>query len=558
MTTSPLPSRPLAVPADVTGIEDLDRVATAERLREVTGRLRALEAEQLALTAHWADLHAPAADQELDGTKDQVTGERFLPAGPSGMLVSEFAATTVGAVIGVGSWAAGSLIDDALSLRHRHPVLDRLVRSGRVPVWQARRVATAAARAGLSDEDAREVDRQTARDFARLPFPRAIKVLEAALLRAPSSTAAAQQREAAQRSYVRAYRSNDAGMKVLVTQMGAAGIIRLEAMVTLIADRLLARGDTRPVDVRRAAALLLLANPAAACLLLAGHEAEPQPAPAGAATFTPSDTSHLDDSPPEADEPGEPGAFGSWEVREDRAWPFTFPRQVDLARPEGEGEVSGVVAAALAVGDALRDLGGRLGPRLWDRLRPRSVIYLHGWHGGDGQAPVGDVLRGQGIDDPLLADVVREWVAHDRVEVRPVLDTTTHLAADAYEVPPPIREQVRLLHPFEEFPHGRQASATCDLDHLDPYRPGGPPGQSSTANLSPLGRRHHRTKTHSAWAVHPVVDAPGDRIGALWRAPTGHWFRVDHLGTFDLGRPRTGVEARFADVVHQHLVRVIA
>src|SRR5690349_6516936 len=101
----------LAQPADVWGIEDLDRDVTADRLRDVTGRIRALEAEQQALVAHWADLHAPGPEAELTGGKDAVTGERFMPAGPSGMVVSEFAAPTLGALIGVGSRAAGSAID---------------------------------------------------------------------------------------------------------------------------------------------------------------------------------------------------------------------------------------------------------------------------------------------------------------------------------------------------------------------------------------------------------------------------------------------------------------
>jgi hypothetical protein len=567
----------LAQPADLAGIEDLDRAGTGERLRDVTGRIRALEAEQQALVAHWADLHAPGPEVDLSGHADTVTGERFLPAGPVGMRVSEFAAPTLGALIGVGSRAAGSMIDDALSQRHRHPRLEGLVRTGKVPVWLARRVVSATTRAELSDDDAVAVDAATAADFARLPVPRAMTALEAALLRAPSSTLAARQAEAQGRKVARVYRSNDAGMKTFVAQLSASEIIRMDAMVTHLADHLLVMGDTRGVDVRRATALfLLVGDPAQACLLLAGHPAPAAPAAATTperteateasevsevtaatpATCVASDASHLDDAAPEPDEPhtterpGGPGAYGSWEFREDRAWPFTFGRQLDLFRPNDHGdhgsEATFVLAAARAVGEALHDLGTRLGATFWDRLRPRSVLYLHGWHAPPDagsppheRSPVGDLVRAEGIDGPLLADTVREWLRHDRVKVVPVIDTNAYLAADAYEVPPQVRESVRLRHPFEEFPHGRQASATCDLDHLRTYdhRPTGPPGQSNTDNLQPLGRRHHRTKTHSTWQVHPVHHGEGLRIGSLWRAPTGHWFLVDHLGTHDLGRP---------------------
>ena len=548
-----------AQPADVHGIAELDLDGASDRLRDLTGQIRALEAERMAVVAHWADLHAPSPEAELSGGKDAVTGERFLPAGPDGMVVSEFAAPTLGALIGVGSWAAASLIDDALNLRHRHPRLDALVKAGKVAVWQGRRVATATAKAELTDDDARLVDVATAADFARLPFDRAMEILEAELLRAASSTLAEQQRRAQEKKFARAYRSNDAGMKTFVAQLTAAEIARVDAMVTHLADRLLAMGDTRPVDVRRAVAFLMLADPASACMLLAGYaapdaEAESLDAVEVAevaddpATFVASDASHLDDAAPEPDEPpvpdrpNGPGAYGSWEFREDRAWPFTFGRQLDLFCPDREDDdrqesgTAFVVAAARAVGEALHALGAELGHKLWDRLRPRSVLYLHGWHepGADGQ--VGGVIRSE-VGGPLLAETAREWLRHDRVTVVPVVDTTDYLAADAYEVPAHIRESVRLRHPFEQFPHGRQASSTCDLDHLRPFQVGGPPGQSNTANLQPLGRRHHRTKTHSQWQVHVLEQGEGLRVGSLWRAPTGHWFLVDHLGTHDLGRP---------------------
>ncbi|MDR7362546.1 hypothetical protein [Nocardioides marmoribigeumensis] len=224
-----------------------------------------------------------------------------------GMVVSEFAAPTLGALIGVGSWAAGSQIDDALNLRHRHPRLDALVKAGKVPVWQARRVATATAKAEVDDDDARAVDAATAADLAR------------------------------------------------------------------------------------------------------------------------------------------------------------------FAVPPGDGGRGGGVAAGAVLDD------------------------------GAAAAP----------------------------------------GPDSYDVPAHIRESVRLRHPVEQFPHGRQASPTCDLDHLRTYdhRPTGPPGQSNTANLHPLGRRHHRTKTHGHWQTHPLTDEQALLTGSLWRAPTGHWFLVDHLGTHDLGRP---------------------
>ncbi|MGK2874489.1 MAG: HNH endonuclease signature motif containing protein, partial [Nocardioides sp.] len=54
----------------------------------------------------------------------------------------------------------------------------------------------------------------------------------------------------------------------------------------------------------------------------------------------------------------------------------------------------------------------------------------------------------------------------------------------------------------------------CDLDHVVPYDPDGPPGQTSTTNLRPLCRTHHRVKTHTGWT-------PTDTDTLTWTSPRG-------------------------------------
>ena len=90
-----------------------------------------------------------------------------------------------------------------------------------------------------------------------------------------------------------------------------------------------------------------------------------------------------------------------------------------------------------------------------------------------------------------------------------------------------IRERVKLTHPVEQFPYGtRETTNNTDLDHIQPFKPNRPPGQTSTANLAPLGRTSHRVKTHSGWQVQRLDD------GALeWTTRYGYKFRVDHTGT---------------------------
>jgi hypothetical protein len=137
------------------------------------------------------------------------------------------------------------------------------------------------------------------------------------------------------------------------------------------------------------------------------------------------------------------------------------------------------------------------------------------------------VLRAEGIG-PLLADQLTELVGHGPYTVKPVIDLNDAVSVDAYEIPTRIRERVRLIHPVELFPYGtRETHRAIDLDHIEPYDPYGPPGQTSTRNLAPLSRFAHRVKTHApGWNVHRV-----DAKTLEWTTPHGFTFQVDPTGT---------------------------
>ncbi|TCO13461.1 hypothetical protein EV652_1261, partial [Kribbella steppae] len=125
-------------------------------------------------------------------------------------------------------------------------------------------------------------------------------------------------------------------------------------------------------------------------------------------------------------------------------------------------------------------------------------------------------------------DQLTELVGHGPYTVKPVIDLNDAISVDAYEIPDRIRERIKLAHPVELFPYGnRETSPTIDLDHIQPYDPLGPPGQTSTANLAPLGRFSHRVKTHGrGWNVRRV-----DRKTVEWTTPHGFTFHVTPTGT---------------------------
>jgi 5-methylcytosine-specific restriction endonuclease McrA len=139
----------------------------------------------------------------------------------------------------------------------------------------------------------------------------------------------------------------------------------------------------------------------------------------------------------------------------------------------------------------------------------------------------------------LTADAIREWCGTPgtQVIVKPVIDLTDTVAVDSYEVPDRIAARVKLARTTCSFPHCRRPAENADLDHTIEYVPldeGGPPGQTSTANLAPLCRHDHRAKTHPSpagrpWAVRGL--SPGHW---LWTSPHGQHHLVHPDGTTDL------------------------
>ena len=60
-----------------------------------------------------------------------------------------------------------------------------------------------------------------------------------------------------------------------------------------------------------------------------------------------------------------------------------------------------------------------------------------------------------------------------------------------------MREQAVLTNATCVYPHCSRPSRSADLDHLENFD-----GHNTTsANLAPLCRRHHRYKTHAGWTV---------------------------------------------------------
>jgi hypothetical protein len=296
--------------------------------------------------------------------------------------------------------------------------------------------------------------------------------------------------------FVRTGRSTEYGTATIFARARAGDAIFFMAMCDRIAQILRLRGEVarmtagateeivdadRAMDVLRAEAIGILARPAQALALLAWAERH-----------------HAD---PATDEPADDAA--------------------DKPAPEP---------------------GVRPGVGL---VRSQATLYLHlsedTFRGRD-RGPV----RVEGVGAITVEQAI-DWLRHCHVTIRPVIDLNANRSVDGYQGSSVIRETVRLRFPVEVFPWGTCPSRYADLDHTHPYAPradsgggddagdgagdgGGAPGQTCPDNLGPLGRHHHRVKTHGGWQCLQT-----SRGVFYWRTPHGHWVRVDGSGTHYLG-----------------------
>jgi hypothetical protein len=465
-------------------------------------------ASRFAWVARWADLHEPEILVRREGGHVEARRRQAWQVDTDGIpAVTTAGVVQLGMLLQTSTRSAECLLRDVLEIRHRLPRTWHGVMTGNVEDWKARQVAKSTRH--LKEEHARWVDEQLGDVLATLPWGRALAVVEGKVIAADPATHEARLTEDEAKRFVSTRRrSNVHGLRTMIARGTAGDISRLEAMVSHIASAMLAAGDEDVLDTRRAKALALLANPALACVFLAGMKTT--------APLT-SDSGQAE-TPPQLPSRDERDA----------------QQQVEQEPAVQESVAQAPSAAELAqeFGRVLREMGAV------DKLRPRTVLYIHLSEAAVEGVRAAQVAR---VEDPVAAgpisiDQLREWLKNDRIIVKPVIDPFEAVPVDCYEIPTRLHEAQSLLTPFEVFPYGTQPARQADDDHTIPYVPpdeGGPPGQTAIGNLGPLGRRHHLAKTFSGFTVHQPV--PGLYY---WRTPTGWWYQVDHRGTRPLGRDR--------------------
>jgi hypothetical protein len=444
--------------------------------------VRDVDAAAVLASARRARAAANAAETQVLVERGRDTG---IPiAGPGAPLVSEFAVAEFAAALGLSAGSGRTLVGQALELAHRLPRLWAKVTTGALAPWRARRIAEDTL--FLSAEAAGWVDAQVA-PFAHKTGPaQTQRLVETAIARFMPDLATAQRERAAEGRYftIDHDQVSFAGTSRVHGELDLADALDLHDAITTGAAQLAQLGCTDSLDVRRAAAVGMLAR---------GDQ--------------PLDLQTLDLGVSTGPTTG--GATGS-------------TAEGSTGSTSGRGRRGGRRGREVVLYVHLSEAALRSGP---------------GTPGAAGAGGLPVELENAG-GQLITAGQVAAWCGRpdtDQITVKPVIDLHQPHAVDAYAVPEAVAEPVRLRDKTCVFPWCHRPARGCDLDHRVPYvdpDDGGPPGQTSTSNIAPLCRLHHRMKTHGGWTY--TMDAPGTY---LWRSPHGYTWRRDHTGTTDLTPP---------------------
>ena len=455
-----------------TALLDLDAKALLAAATEAERASRLAEVRKLELLSAWAAIHRTDPTEGPDGRIARRVGNVLRQVGGEGTPgVQDFCLGEIALARGAGVTATSNMLADVLDLEHRLPLTWAVTRRGECEVWVARRVAKLSRH--LPADKVHVVDSAVSRMIATEAVGRVLEVAEAKVIEADTELHEERCEAERRRRYVGLGRTDEYGLRTLIARLEAGDAVAVDAIVHRVGEIIAPRHPEAHPDELRAIAFGWLARPAELLTLLLEHSApEPEPGP-----------------------------------------------RLDL---DGGRRPARALAFPADLLDALRDID--LTP-----LAPKVVLHVHlheaALHGADG------VARVEGFGPVTLARLT-ELLRGSVVKVQPVKDLSDRVRYTAYEHPESLRDQVHLVTGGDYWPWATSTSRTVDLDHPIPYDHGHddgrdpPPDQTGPHNSGPLGRRHHRWKTHAGYRSRQCGEGR-----YVWLTPHGLGFLVDHTGT---------------------------
>ena len=447
----------------------------AHSLRDSAQRERAEQAQQLCDLVALAEAYEVPFGEPHLLQPDDIPGIGRVQVGGDGCpLVSEFLADEVAGILGLSRRHAIARIGEALNLRYRHPALWAGVQELRLDAARARRAATLCEH--LDSEVACDVGDEWLRIQHGLSWTAAFTRLEELIKDADPETAAAHEEAWLRGRDVTLSRPRD-GVAVVRAQVDVLDGTYFDASIDEMADILATLPEYAgiPKQELRSKAVGVLAIPAYA---LALQQQALQPALVG-------------------------------ESREHPKPPTDFLTEHDPhALP---GHKCGVITQPV------------------EKLQPKIQLVIHLNAHDAGCDPVARIEHAGTITTQTLKTLLGD----KQVNVRPVIDLAELPDEDHYRPSTTLREAVQLTWQYEAAPFStrRSRGKRIDLDHSVAYLKAGPPGQTSLANLTPLGRKMHRAKTLGIWTMR----RPGDDPQIVeWTSPLGFRYKVTPQGTYRL------------------------
>jgi hypothetical protein len=457
---------------------------------DVVVRRRLLEVEDLDFLAMWAVLHSSDPTEGLEGPERRyalLTGDVLVQLGGEGTpKVQDFCLGEIALARGTSVGATTGDLADRLDLEYRLPQTLAVLRTGRGELRIAKQVARRSRHLPLAVVGV--VDRAIARMIATESGGRILDTADAKIIEADPALHEERVEVERRRRYVSTSRTDEFGLRMVIARIEAGDVAWIEATLSRVAQIIAPLHPDATPDELRAIAFGYLARPAELLQLLLEH----------------------------SDEQGE----------------------LDLDLPVDEDAIETqktVTNRAMAMPadllDALREMD--LTP-----LAPKAVLYLH-LHEAAVNGDAAGVARVEGLGPRTYASLA-ELLARTDLVVKPVIDLSNRIRLTAYEHPESLKERVHLTTNGDYWPYATSTSRKVDFDHPIPWGAehdirGGPSTQTGTHNSGPLGRRHHRWKTHAGYRAR--------QCGAgryVWLTPHGLGFLVDHRGT----RPISNHEAQ--------------
>jgi hypothetical protein len=254
--------------------------AVLDRAADAMARRHVADVDLLLAAVEWAEAHpAPVTGPFAGWGEVDLYGEGVIPlSGAGAPLVAEFAPVELAAVLHWSTDAARELMGDGLELKHRLPLLYAHVLAGRVPVHLGRHVARHTR--DLTPVAAAHADRLVSADPQRVGRVRAERLIdEARLYHDPDRAIDDELQSLAERRVEllpgATPLTTDVHMRLDTHDAEAFG-----AAVARAAEALKRLGDNDPLDVRRARAVGVLADPQRALDLFADGPPGRTPAPA--------------------------------------------------------------------------------------------------------------------------------------------------------------------------------------------------------------------------------------------------------------------------------------